>query len=66
MLQIQTACLKCGMIATYEGANAESIISVEAVKKVEDDALAARVGLASRVTSSSPAAAAPRSRKKKL
>ena len=36
--------LKCGMIATYEGSNAKSIISVEALKKVEDDALAARVG----------------------
>ena len=51
MLQIQTACLKCGMIATYEGSNAKSIISVEALKKVEDDALAARVGLAPRITS---------------
>ena len=50
MLQIQTSCLKCGMIATYEGSNAKSIISVAALKKVEDDALAARVGLAPRVT----------------
>ena len=59
MLQIQTACLKCGMIATYEGASAKSIISVEAFKKVEDDALAARVGSAPRVAISSPAAAQP-------
>ena len=50
MLQIQTACLKCGMIATYEGTNAKSLISVEALKKVEDEELAARVGLAPRVT----------------
>ena len=41
MLQIQTACLKCGMIAAYEGANDKSLISVEALSKVEDDALAA-------------------------
>ena len=59
MLQIQTACLKCGMVATYEGANAKSVISVEALKKVEDDALAARVGLAPRVTIASPAIAEP-------
>ena len=50
MLQIQTACLKCGMLAIYAGSSAKSIISVEALKKVEDDALAARVGLAPRVT----------------
>ena len=50
MLQMQTACFKCGMIATYEGSNAKSIISVEALKKVEDVALVARVGLAPRVT----------------
>ena len=49
MLQIQTVCLKCGMIATYEGTNAESMISDEALKQVEDDALAAAVGLAPRV-----------------
>ena len=33
MLQIQTAYLRCGMIATYEGTNAKSLISVEALKK---------------------------------
>ena len=59
MLQIQTACLKCGMIATYDGSNATSIISVEALRKVEDHALAARVGLAPRVTISSRVVAQP-------
>ena len=47
------------MVATYEGANAKSVISVEALKKVEDDALAARVGLAPRVTIASLAIAEP-------
>ena len=49
------------MIATYEGSNAKSIISVEALKKVEDDALVVRVGSAPRVTisTSSPAVAQP-------
>ena len=59
MLQIQTACLTCGMIATYEGTKAKSLISVEALKKVEDDALA--VGLAPRaaIATSTPALAQP-------
>ena len=49
------------MIATYAGSNAKSCISVEALKKAEDDALAARVGLAPRVniSTSSPAVAQP-------
>ena len=59
MLRIQTDCLECGMIATYEGAGAKSIISVEALKKVEDDALAARVGSAPRVAMPYPAIAQP-------
>ena len=38
------------MIATCEGTKAKSLMSVEALKKVKDDALSARVGLAPRVT----------------
>ena len=55
VLHIQTACLKCGMIATYEGTNTKSMISVEALKQVEDDALAATVGLAPQVRVATPA-----------
>ena len=55
MLQIQIACLRCGMIATYEGTHAKSMISVEALTQVEDDALVPTVGLAPRVCMSSSA-----------
>ena len=55
MLQIHTARLRCGMIATYEGTNAKSMISVEALKQVEDDVLVATVGLAPRVRVVAPA-----------
>ena len=44
MLHIHTACFSCGNIATYEGSNAKSLISVEALKQVEDDAMAATGG----------------------
>ena len=59
MLQIQTACIQCGMIATYEGTDAKSLISVEALKRVEDDAMAATVGLAPRARAATPAPPTP-------
>ena len=55
MLRIQTACIKCGVIATYEGTNAKSLISVEALKRVEDDVVAVAVGLAPRIRVATPA-----------
>ena len=59
MIQIKTACIQCGMIATYEGTNAKSLISVEALKRVEDDVMAATVGSAPRVRTATPAPPAP-------
>ena len=59
MLEIQAACIRCGMSATYEGTHAKSLISVEALKQVEDDAMAATVGLAPRVRVAIPAPVAP-------
>ena len=55
MLEIQAACIRCGMSATYEGTHAKSLISVEALKQVEDDAMAATVGLAPRIRTATPA-----------
>ena len=43
------------MIATYEGSNAKSLILVGALKQVEDDAMAATVGLAPRIRIATPA-----------
>ena len=42
------------MIATYEGTIAKSLISVEAIEQVEDDAMVATVGLAPRVRIATP------------
>ena len=47
------------MIATYEGTNAKSLISAEALKRVEDDVMAATVGSAPRVRTATPAPPAP-------
>ena len=55
MLQIQTACLKCGMSATYESQTARSMLSVEALLRVEEDAVATAAGRALRTGASAPA-----------
>ena len=47
------------MLATYAGTDAKSLISIEALKQAEDDAMAATVGLAPRARAAIPAPPAP-------
>ena len=55
ILDIQTGCLGCGTLATYESRAARSILSVDALLSAEEDAMAtAAAGLAVRVGTSAP------------
>ena len=45
---MHTVCLECGMLATYESSTARSMLSVEALLRVEEYAVATAAGLALR------------------
>ena len=58
ILGIQTRCTKSGMIATYQGKSARSMLSVEALRRADEDAIATAAGLARRAGASAQATTA--------